>query len=400
MTEIGLASWASHPNGSLEMPPSKSARRVARARITELDSQINALQLSVQALSAERASCETLLDTYKYPLLHLPNEIISEIFLNFLPSPPERPPAVGPLSPSFLAQICRKWRDIAFSTPSMWSALQLNLDRRDLRGQQLYFLQTWLERSKDCLLSIALECSGAEFEDDIFENEMGISTFVKAIVRHCARWADMTLILPAADLRLVQGDMPQLRNLTFGPHKELDPDAPEAARVVAFDRAPNLTNVILSTCFSPFIFTFTWSQIITLAGCLYDDETVEVLRHTTSLQDCTLRLCTFIKLTLHTMVPALLHLTSLKIVTHMNRCCDEATIHLLDSLTLPALQRLHFDENILGIEPDLTIPSFMAFMSRIRDLKLLEITNSAMPQGFYRAKIQGSGLEIIQSSRY
>ncbi|KAJ6602659.1 hypothetical protein DFH09DRAFT_1019790, partial [Mycena vulgaris] len=128
----------------------------ARARIQEIDMQISALHLSLKALADQRRSCEALISAYKYPVLTLPTEITSEIFLNFLPAPPERPFADGPLSPSFLCQICRTWRDIALATPALWSAIHLDLDHSPSHPQQLWVLNAWLERSKQCPLSVAL----------------------------------------------------------------------------------------------------------------------------------------------------------------------------------------------------------------------------------------------------
>jgi hypothetical protein len=57
-------------------------------------------------------------DTYKYPVLALPNDVVSEIFIHALFSLPAPIPA--PPSPTILAQICHKWRDIALSTPALW----------------------------------------------------------------------------------------------------------------------------------------------------------------------------------------------------------------------------------------------------------------------------------------
>ncbi|KAF8156230.1 hypothetical protein K438DRAFT_355184 [Mycena galopus ATCC 62051] len=51
-----------------------------------------------------------------YPVLSLPPETVAEIFTNFLPSYPERPPHVGIFSPLLLCQICGPWRQIALST--------------------------------------------------------------------------------------------------------------------------------------------------------------------------------------------------------------------------------------------------------------------------------------------
>ncbi|KAJ7020267.1 hypothetical protein C8F04DRAFT_909373, partial [Mycena alexandri] len=66
------------------------------------------------------------LDSYKYPVLTLPTEIICEIFIHFLPVYPECPPPAGILSPTNLTQICRQWRDIALAIPTLWRAMRLS----------------------------------------------------------------------------------------------------------------------------------------------------------------------------------------------------------------------------------------------------------------------------------
>ncbi|KAJ6560151.1 hypothetical protein B0H19DRAFT_945240, partial [Mycena capillaripes] len=63
------------------------------------------------------------LNSFKYPVLTLPAEIISEIFVHFLPIYPSCPPLTGFLSPTLLTQICRKWRHIALTTPALWRAI-------------------------------------------------------------------------------------------------------------------------------------------------------------------------------------------------------------------------------------------------------------------------------------
>ncbi|KAJ7470992.1 hypothetical protein FB451DRAFT_324350 [Mycena latifolia] len=108
-----------------------SSRVEARARISDLDAQ------------------------NIYPVLTLPTEIVSEIFTHFVPVYPACPPLVGLLSPSTLGQVCRKWRQIAISTPSLWRAIRLDLDNRINRPTQLRLLDTWLERSRTSPLSIS-----------------------------------------------------------------------------------------------------------------------------------------------------------------------------------------------------------------------------------------------------
>ncbi|KAJ7149603.1 hypothetical protein C8R46DRAFT_862664, partial [Mycena filopes] len=94
-----------------------------RAQVAELQVQILHLEQSLRALKDERDIVQARLDSYHYPVLDLPTEIICEIFLRFLPIYPLRPPLTGPGSPTVLTQVCRAWRAIALSTPSLWRAI-------------------------------------------------------------------------------------------------------------------------------------------------------------------------------------------------------------------------------------------------------------------------------------
>ncbi|KAJ6602669.1 hypothetical protein DFH09DRAFT_1354917 [Mycena vulgaris] len=372
------------PRRSFEMPASgvvtsdsaasKSARRAVRARIQEIDVQVRALQLSLKALLNERSSCEALLDAYKYPVLTLPTEITSEILLSFLPTPPKRPPAFGSLSPSFLCQICRDWRDVALATPAMWSAIHLDLDHSPSHPHQLWVLKAWLERSKECSLSVALHREEGEVDEKITT-----VAFIEALVPHCGRWADMLLVLPFQELRLIQGDMPRLRKVTVGPHFLV---SHAAAPIILFDQAPNLTDVVLSVLFNPFAIVLPWSHITTLTGCLYANEVAEILRHTTRLERFSLSLAS--RLMYPTAVPPLFHLTFLCLVPATDSA-SESVHHLLDSLTLPALKLFQLTE---FDQPGTIVPSLVSFLSRIHRLDELRVTRSRMPHGFYHSKFQ------------
>jgi hypothetical protein len=98
-------------------PNMLDALAAVRSRITDIDTQILGLERSLSALRTERALERETLDSYKYPvLIAVPTEIISEIFIQFLPIYPLCPLSTGILSPTVLTQICRKWREIALDT--------------------------------------------------------------------------------------------------------------------------------------------------------------------------------------------------------------------------------------------------------------------------------------------
>jgi hypothetical protein len=151
-----------------------------------LDARIQTLEEALFAAKLERQDLQTHLDAYKYPILTLPTEITSEIFVNFLPAYPACPPAIGLSSPHILVQICRTWREIALSTPRLWRAIELRLPTRS-PTKPLDLLRTWISRSKNCPLSISLQCSTELLEVD----------FIQAIIPHSERWEHIDLKLTA-----------------------------------------------------------------------------------------------------------------------------------------------------------------------------------------------------------
>jgi hypothetical protein len=80
------------------------------ARVVDLEAQILHLESSLSALREEKMLAQERLDSYKYPVLRLPNEIVSEIFMHFLPAYSLFPQLTGLFSPTLLPHICHTWR--------------------------------------------------------------------------------------------------------------------------------------------------------------------------------------------------------------------------------------------------------------------------------------------------
>ncbi|KAJ7722796.1 hypothetical protein B0H16DRAFT_1737525 [Mycena metata] len=76
-----------------------------RAHIAVIDAKIMELKRSLSLLNKERGLLQDRLGTYTYPVLTLPDEIVSEIFIHFLPVYPETPSLIGRSSPNLLGQI-------------------------------------------------------------------------------------------------------------------------------------------------------------------------------------------------------------------------------------------------------------------------------------------------------
>ncbi|KAJ7641208.1 hypothetical protein FB45DRAFT_1124774 [Roridomyces roridus] len=183
---------------------SKAARAADRARIITIDAEIRELQERIRVLHLEREPCQQRLDAYKYPVITLPNEITSEIFVRFLPRYPDCSPLSGLTSPTTLTHICRQWRDIAVATPMHWRALYIG-SAASRTGQVQRVVHTWLDRSGSCPLSINVE---RDYSGATTQKESLIAT-----LQHRERWQHAQLNLAAEKMALIKGPMPLLESL-------------------------------------------------------------------------------------------------------------------------------------------------------------------------------------------
>ncbi|KAJ7088210.1 hypothetical protein C8R43DRAFT_939231, partial [Mycena crocata] len=91
-----------------------------RTRLKDVEAEILGLERALDLLRKKKSAIQGRLDAYRYPVLTVPNELVSDIFLQFLPAYPDCPSMSGLFSPTLLTHICRKWREIALTTPSLW----------------------------------------------------------------------------------------------------------------------------------------------------------------------------------------------------------------------------------------------------------------------------------------
>ncbi|KAJ6457483.1 hypothetical protein C8R47DRAFT_170477 [Mycena vitilis] len=172
-----------------------------RALVAELGTEITRLECALSHLRSAQLQVQQRLDSYKYPVVTLPSEIVSEILVRVLPAYPDFPHLAGPLSPTPLTQICRRWRDIAIGTPELWSAISSRGNDPD--GRELRMFKLWLQRSRHCPLSIALGTIDLRASNELIE----------AIIPHRARWRYLEIRLEGKHLPMLDGAMPFLRHL-------------------------------------------------------------------------------------------------------------------------------------------------------------------------------------------
>ncbi|KAJ7761239.1 hypothetical protein DFH07DRAFT_883760 [Mycena maculata] len=371
---------------SSSLPPTWSTEvftpAVTRARIDALESQIAGLYTSIRALKADKKILRAHLATYIYPVLTLPNEIVSEIFLHIVaPSTPRRTRSLIVIS-----QICRKWREIALSTPGLWTTIKLDLTGIGTSENRLRFLDTCLNRSRDCPLILALnhDPSSGYIPDP---SDPSVQEFIYAIGRHTRRWEFLQLFLPLSDFLLVAGEMPLLEKLVLC-ISDMDKDFPSLPQPTPptdmFTRAPNLEEVMIIHGFVPNKFTLPWGQLtsIYITDLRGPHDIIEVLREAVNL---TTFMAEFDSAsdddTMQNVVniPPLIHLLSLRLG---GDTAGPSHMQLLQKLTLPALIILRIHEPCFVPNPVETVQNLISRSGC--SLYKLTVVEAAHSRRYYR----------------
>ncbi|KAJ7500444.1 hypothetical protein B0H11DRAFT_782548 [Mycena galericulata] len=341
--------------GSLALLSSIDSNQAARDRLEMLTSEIAVLSAHLKKLWAHREILQTHLDNISYPVLTLPTEITTEIFLRCLPKGAQE--SRRRIAPLLLGGICQDWRKIALGTPRLWRALRLTLDRFLWRPHILpECLGAWLARSDSQPLKIVLR-----YDDK--RSEPSPEAIRDIILQHAHRWEDVELVLPHADFLQIFGDF----SGSFPRLKKLELCESEFGIRIPSCSFQNLQNsselrelVIDGDILNPLPTEFPWAQLTRFHGFgVTFAQGCEVLRLTPLLEECTLDLKpTFldnIPPTIERSPLTLPHVHSLKLFK-AGMMFDG--FGLLAFLTLPALKELH-----LAVDHN-NVAHFLLFMSR------------------------------------
>ncbi|KAJ7459242.1 hypothetical protein FB451DRAFT_1272288 [Mycena latifolia] len=130
------------------------------------------IQHQLEVLKTRERDLEAALASVVYPVLTLPPEITSRIFLKCLPFHGRVQPSATK-APLVLAQVCRHWRDVALATARLWSSIDLKFEdgRRNIPDNgTIPLLRTWLSRAKHSPISLTLrEMSVATLVDMLMD---------------------------------------------------------------------------------------------------------------------------------------------------------------------------------------------------------------------------------------
>ncbi|KAJ7623917.1 hypothetical protein DFH06DRAFT_1230588 [Mycena polygramma] len=335
-----------------------------RTRVVELQIQILHLERTLSDLRFEHSQAQGRLDSYTYPVLTLPTEIVSEIFVRVLPPSPDFPRLFGPSSPTVLAQVCARWRGIALSTPQLWSAISSFDDCHAHRELRIFKL--WLQRSRLCPLSIRLG-TGAAWAN---------GKSVDAVVPHRARWEYLQINLRAENLGLFDGPMPLLQHLEFMVDSGLD-----LLTDFSLHGMPVLRTLILHNVDALQV-TFPWTQLtsLTFPG-VNPFQCLPILMQTPNLVHCKLRV--------HPHGGAEprpgIALPSLESLILTRADLGHSATDFLQNFVAPGLRRLEVSQSFLAPNPIASLEALIPKSScRLEELHLTDAISGPENSESYR----------------
>ncbi|KAJ7752801.1 hypothetical protein DFH07DRAFT_519480 [Mycena maculata] len=135
-------------------------RRRARldALILDQEAVVQEQHARLKELDETRNEIQKQLDLVVYPILTLPHEITSDIFVHCLPSGAYAIRLKNPSqAPVLLLNVCKTWRSIAISTPRLWANLTVNFTTQSWDHSKLLArIDGWLSRAGSCPLSLTV----------------------------------------------------------------------------------------------------------------------------------------------------------------------------------------------------------------------------------------------------
>ncbi|KAF7352139.1 F-box domain-containing protein [Mycena venus] len=211
-----------------------------------------------------------------HPILSLPPELLSLIFIHCLPSSAQGRQELHPsTAPLLLTRICGAWRALALRTSALWASVAFELFQTSYSSAltsvhpvlhapplelQLRKLAWWLAQGAAHPLTLYLHY------------RQQLPEAVPLLMMHAVRLAEADLFLHPATLAAFNSaaatsggelELPLLRRLLLGSfpiRSRFNADVEGAARITAFANAPRLTDVSLLKL-PPSAVALPWTQL-------------------------------------------------------------------------------------------------------------------------------------------
>ncbi|KAF8956458.1 hypothetical protein BDZ97DRAFT_2062919 [Flammula alnicola] len=189
-------------------------------KLAELDVQISKVKKALAKMQRERRNLKSKINYSHDRFIHqLPPEISSEIFHLCIPEhiidiDLQYEPRENAISaPLILSSVCQKWRQIAQTTPKLWTSVPLRLSPKN-HSSLPQLAKEWIGRSGQLLLSIRL------FVHPGFLTHTAFRPLIAIINQHSTRWRHLNYEGPSSLLSDLVGNSrgaSQLQTLKLRP---------------------------------------------------------------------------------------------------------------------------------------------------------------------------------------
>ncbi|KAJ7724845.1 hypothetical protein B0H16DRAFT_1595355, partial [Mycena metata] len=221
------------------------------------------------------------LDPTRYPVLTLPPEITSEIFLCCLPETREFDVLNPREAPLLLTHICGAWRQIAIATPQLWTTFYI-ADENGIFDDLATVAETWFTRAGICGLSVKFHGSETDGTD--------FGSLLPVLRRHARDVRSLELYVDVGDLVMIDPPLEcvSLQKLTIGILIDLEELPSSSLPLKLFDTDVPLLREV-SMYGEPLRFlALPWQQLTKFTGESYSGmECLEALRAMPHLTECT-----------------------------------------------------------------------------------------------------------------
>ncbi|PPQ85440.1 hypothetical protein CVT26_012925, partial [Gymnopilus dilepis] len=162
--------------------------------LDDLNKEISQTRNLLQDLLNKRRELSSKLNIGHPSIVHrLPVEVTSMIFTLYV-NPSDDDDDDNPLT---LGAVCRRWRQIAWSTPSVWTTLKIDTSRSFIPCSHSTLIKEYLRRSRQLPLSITL-CAPFTTSSIPHYYSHSLYSVIEAINQQCNRWHSLDVNLPCS----------------------------------------------------------------------------------------------------------------------------------------------------------------------------------------------------------
>ncbi|KAK7043193.1 hypothetical protein VNI00_008547 [Paramarasmius palmivorus] len=186
--------------------------------------RLQAIEDEIARLRAEQVELQTFINehlTLVSPIRKVPIDVLREIFLQRMPE--NGFPACCALeAPLLFTGICRLWREVAISTPTLWNRIYIHLpaprpDGQPITEKFLAYLHLWregvmlwLRRSGTVPLVVSLSSSRSDSRRDEERIHQFHADVVLQLLEHTSRWQNLSLNITHRIWRLLTASTTEL----------------------------------------------------------------------------------------------------------------------------------------------------------------------------------------------